>query len=503
MGAKKGKGKGMNELYLTHPEDGTLQQVPKHGLQKYLTLSTRVSAKLKHSNGADLIFVGTSGSERKDRNTNSHRMFYVLKSGLPPYFIEFPGPWTNSLYYATCAVTADINGDGLDDLIVCNKKGKSRMYIQTQGGVFRQMNIPSNEYTNAGSYWRNVRFEYLTNNTVRHKYLVVVEGTSLPSDKATSSSDSEYYVRLYRGRNKAPYFNFNKPYYSKRLPYGTYDVEVLDVNNDGVGDLYISQSDEFSGYCSLRGPDAIVWKGGPTPPPAWIPPYDKAAADILLMGIIKEKDNQLSFLMHEMDFRTRGCSSLVKRFGNMQTLALAGGRHIHEGYNYLLEWDINNTNNSDGDKEVDNEIDNESSNPDPVVPRVEGIINIDNICRDVGLFCSSPKVECCGGLICKPVGINTQGNLIRTCINKPPLVLTEGREKLSRAADNSEQKCTAKNKACHGAKNPCCSPLRCLKKPQSNVARCTLGRNPKQRKKALRRIAHHKGNSRLLRESKT
>lgn len=127
---------------------------------------------------------------------------------------------------------ADINRDGLDDLIVCNKGAKSRIYVQRNGGSFKQMALPL-----AGVKWRNVRVGYVTRNQLPD--LVVVE---------------EHFLRIYRGIPIEPYFNFRKPYYSRQLPYAAYDVEILDVNKDSVKDIFVSMADETQGYCEKQGP---------------------------------------------------------------------------------------------------------------------------------------------------------------------------------------------------------------------------------------------------------
>jgi len=55
-----------------------------------------------------MIFVGTVGKHRTDRQTNAHRMFVNTKDGRAPYFVERGGPWVRE-FRAMCAVTADVN----------------------------------------------------------------------------------------------------------------------------------------------------------------------------------------------------------------------------------------------------------------------------------------------------------------------------------------------------------------------------------------------------------
>lgn len=58
---------------------------------------------------------------------------------------------------------------------------------------------------------------------------------------------------------------------------------------------------------------------------------DSSASNLLLIGNVLNGKNTIAFTKVEMNFRVRGCSGLVERFGDMQTLILAGGRNIHEG----------------------------------------------------------------------------------------------------------------------------------------------------------------------------
>ena len=93
VGANKGQGVGFNELYLTQ-RSGKLEKVLSHGLQKYPTMRTRLAAKLRRkADGSTLIFISTTEGPRDDGKPNQHRMFRLLKSHKPPYFVEVPGPW--------------------------------------------------------------------------------------------------------------------------------------------------------------------------------------------------------------------------------------------------------------------------------------------------------------------------------------------------------------------------------------------------------------------------
>lgn len=114
VGARKAKGYGYHELYLTNA-NGSLRKVADHGLQKYPTLSTRAAAKLRHkqSKSPNLVFVGVMNIVREDGKVNSNRMFKTT-GGRYPYFQELMGPWTK-YNDVMRAIVADVNMDGLDE----------------------------------------------------------------------------------------------------------------------------------------------------------------------------------------------------------------------------------------------------------------------------------------------------------------------------------------------------------------------------------------------------
>lgn len=69
IGADSGTGRGYNELYFTS-EDGSLQKVFGHGLDKYPTMRNRRIALLKGDMGEEFVFMATKGVPRSDGNDN-------------------------------------------------------------------------------------------------------------------------------------------------------------------------------------------------------------------------------------------------------------------------------------------------------------------------------------------------------------------------------------------------------------------------------------------------
>jgi len=105
------------------------------------------------------------------------------------------------------------NQDGLDDLIVCERKGPPHIYIQRRDGGFHELNLPNSK--NIG-WWRSVRFFRLGS----EPHLVVVEGVS----------DEPASVRVFQGINRAPWFAFDQPLLTRKLKYAAPDVEIVDAN---------------------------------------------------------------------------------------------------------------------------------------------------------------------------------------------------------------------------------------------------------------------------------
>jgi len=269
-GANRAKGLGYNELYLTLP-DGQLSKVERHGLQRHPSLSTTVAARLTHRATRDaLVFVGTRGKPRDDMKATEHRMFRVTGEA-PEYFEEVPGcvpfvwgmmcakkcfsyycvvllpceltpihfsvplfsrcalcrlkkrPW-NKQYHAICAVPADVNGDGIQDLIVCDKTGTGHIYIQQLNGQFHELQLPNSPNLKP---WRNVRVGRVTKRSTTRPDLIVVEG----------HKDEPAFLRIFAGIDRAPWFNFHRPFLVESLPHAAVDLEILDVNQDNIKDI--------------------------------------------------------------------------------------------------------------------------------------------------------------------------------------------------------------------------------------------------------------------------
>jgi len=74
-------------------------------------------------------------------------------NGTIPYFEERVGPWVG-YFRVDCVVVADINDDGLDDLVLCVSKNDAKIYVQKRNGEFKQLALPSVDSVRG---WNNVR----------------------------------------------------------------------------------------------------------------------------------------------------------------------------------------------------------------------------------------------------------------------------------------------------------------------------------------------------------
>lgn len=332
VGANSGRGAGYNELYLTNP-DGSLRKVRTHGLQKYNGMRGRYTSTISGKNGTQFIFIATKGVVRRDGKANEHRMF--RKTGVAPdYFVEEFGDWIRHTN-ASFVKSVDINRDGIDDVLVGNRADFPLVYLQKSS-------------SNGSTYWENV----LWNKSKRQKNWRSVRIADFTGDGITDLLVVYYgyqpSLRIYRGIRGAPFFDFEGPVYDTALPYGAPDVEVIDVNGDGIIDFYVVQSDESpfdskgnqrsNTYCAGNFSHRQWWSQGNQPPPEFVPPADNAN-DILFVGKVSPNSN--TNLIYEkvfMDHAEPGCGNLVRPFGQKQLL-LTQGNFVRPGYQLTLAWD--------------------------------------------------------------------------------------------------------------------------------------------------------------------
>jgi hypothetical protein len=192
--------------------------------------------------------------------------------------------------------------------------------------------------------------------TCRQARVADVTGDGIVDLVVVGLGESEYapkdstFVRIYSGIQDYPHFDFSVPYFERTMPYGTPDVEILDVNSDGIADIYVVQADEMTPrtYCAGTFQNRDWWAEGNQPPRAFVPPHD-LAPDLLLVGKIKssmaasssnsESDSSSSpYTEVFMNHSKPGCGFFTELFGNNHTMILGQGTNNRPGHSLLLQW---------------------------------------------------------------------------------------------------------------------------------------------------------------------
>lgn len=286
------------------------------------------------SDGRDLVLLATKGKRRLDGKTNIHRMFKLLPDENARHgfiFRQVLGPW-GRYTEATCLHKVDLNQDGKDDVLMCQDGAVGRVYLQNGDGSFTQVRWAGKHTMD----WRNARIADVTGDGIHD--LIVVGDTGKHPNKPTS------YVRVFQGTGVDPFFDFSKSgiWYEREMPYATPDLEILDVNHDGIADIYVIQTDEDDEgtYCG-RFFDKVDWWGStiPQPPSSFVPPQDEAQ-DLLLVGTGKYESTDFADKFDEvwMDHAVNGCGSFIEPFGNSYTMLVNHGTMSRPGYGVLLQW---------------------------------------------------------------------------------------------------------------------------------------------------------------------
>lgn len=331
VGADGGQGDGYNELYLTNP-DGSLLKVPTHALQKYTTMRGRYTTVLNDR----FIMIANKGVVRTDGRPNEHRMFQVTGQA-PDFFEEVEGPWIKHTNSSFCQ-SVDFNRDGLEDVFIGNRQDYPLVYLQ-------QPPDESGKTTWEEVFWDTTRRQ----RNWRTARVADFTGDGIP-DLLVVNFGHRGYLRVFVGIPEAPFFDFTgRLYYHTSLPYAAPDVEVFDVNGDGLLDFYVVQSDEsthdaeglphVASYCGGKFVHHDWWHPffGNQPPSDFIPPND-TAPDFLFINKGSEMDRPDRFEKLKMEHSMPGCGNLVRPFGDKKLLLTQGG-FVRPGHQLMLEWE--------------------------------------------------------------------------------------------------------------------------------------------------------------------
>ena len=326
VGANRGTGHGFTEVYLTTESSGNITKVQDgHGLHKHTTIRSRWLKPLTGADGSQLLFVAARGAKRADNATNTHRMYRIIPdpaktvSNHSFFFREVQFYSWRRNTKASCLLTQDLNNDGLDDVLMCNEGRRSLIFLQNQDSTWTTVPTTGDQSKD----WSNARVADITGDGI--------------SDLIVVGRGAEGYVRIFEGKPTFPHFDFlQRPFFERRLPYSSPDVELVDANNDGILDMYVVQVNQTvssDNYCSHASSTVDFYgQTGPKAPDDFTPPLDRAK-DLLLLG-----NSDGTFDDVWMEHEEPGCGYMVEQFGSNHTLLLAQGSDGKSGHNLLLQW---------------------------------------------------------------------------------------------------------------------------------------------------------------------
>ena len=235
VGARSGTGARPTELYLTQA-NGSLRMVDAsdHGLGRFPSMRARHIAPLRAADGGQLVLISTQGQPRDDDLPNEHRMFRLQppQPGREPLFTWERGPWETHFDANGCLQIADLDGNGVDDLLMCDTgkragSGHTKIFTQGSDGSWSDWShLDSLEDSRYTSNWRSATIADVT-------------GDGVLDAVVTDFERDPHYVRVFAGlaSRAPPFFDFSQPYFERELPHAAPDVEVFDVNGDDVLDM--------------------------------------------------------------------------------------------------------------------------------------------------------------------------------------------------------------------------------------------------------------------------
>lgn len=235
VGALRGTGKGYNELWLQRL-DGSFYKKANHGAyDMYGRGRIPVAFDFNHDGHPD-IYVTNDAGERPDGQPNFNHLFVNQGDAT---FVEATTLATGARGFF-CAVKGDINGDGWDDLAVCNRDDVAHLYLNNRSGDFTELASPA-----LAARWRDAVLADM--NSDGRDDLVLITTQNLVQIWLNSGSGSYFETPALQ----------NKPSFTPQA------LSVGDFNGDGIKDVYVvlRQSGCVSTYQDTA-PD-IVYQGKP------------------------------------------------------------------------------------------------------------------------------------------------------------------------------------------------------------------------------------------------
>lgn len=233
IGGEKGTAHKANELYMNN-HDHTFTLAQNHGAEDP-TGRGRIPLffDLDHDGWPD-IYDAVEATDRVDGEPNIN---HIYVNNHDKTFHEVVTIATGKIG-SQCVAKGDVNGDGWDDLLICNEKGPARIFLNNKHNDFVDLNTPA-----IGVEWRDAKLVDL--NGDKKDDLVFVTDTA------------EVYIYLNTG--VAPYFV--TPAFHANLPgFRANAITVGDFNQDKAKDVYIVMADkDCETTLTDAAPDVVLW----------------------------------------------------------------------------------------------------------------------------------------------------------------------------------------------------------------------------------------------------
>jgi hypothetical protein len=236
VGAEKGQGIGPNELWMQQP-NGIFAKMAHHGAEDRYGSSRRpIFFDFNHDGWPD-IYMTDEWHDRTDGHESINRLF-VSQSG--EHFDEVQTIATGSIGWG-CVAKGDIDGDGWDDLLICNDDGPSRILLNNRAGDFNSITPPAT----VDKHWIWAQLKDL--NQDGKPDLISLVGGSAVEVWLNSGSGLYFENRLFLGKLAKP---------GKSLTVG-------DFNHDGRPDIYVAMADKSCKTTLHDQADDVVFWGRP------------------------------------------------------------------------------------------------------------------------------------------------------------------------------------------------------------------------------------------------
>jgi FG-GAP-like repeat len=220
VGAGRGEGMGPKELWL-QDADGVLQALVTHGAEDpYGRSRIPLFLDANHDGWPD-VYLTNQSTIRTDGQIN-HNHLFLNQGGDPPHFAEADTVATGPRGWA-CAAKGDVNGDGWDDLVVCNQEGPPHIFVNDQAGNFTELATPAVSDVR----WRWARLADM--NGDGRDDLVVITGSTNSLQVWPNSGEGVF---------------FDAPSLSTKFGWVGKAFTIGDFNRDGLKDIYVVQQQQ-------------------------------------------------------------------------------------------------------------------------------------------------------------------------------------------------------------------------------------------------------------------